>query len=184
MTKAMSSAALAIAALSLASCATPTPYRPATGYDRTGYAEQRIAANRYRVTFSGNSMTSREKVERYLLYRAAQLTVEQGYGWFTMADRATERHSSTYVDRPFGAGPYGWWGPSWRYRGAGFGWRRWDPLGGDPFWDRNVDIRTVNRYEADAEIVFGQGPRPAQDLRAFDASEVLQNLGPGIQMPS
>ena len=41
-------------------------------------------------------MTSRETVETYLLYRAAQLTVERGFDWFEMADRNTEKHSSTY----------------------------------------------------------------------------------------
>lgn len=114
-------------------CATPTPYRPAasTGADRTGYSDQRVEANRFRVTFTGNSMTSRETVEQYLLYRAAQPTTEQGYDWFTMADRQTERRSNTYVDQPFSSGLYGFWGAAWRYRGIG-GWRAWDPFWGDP----------------------------------------------------
>ena len=53
----------AIAGLTLAACATATPYQPA-GYNgqRGGYAEQRLENDRYRVTFSGNSLTSREQV--------------------------------------------------------------------------------------------------------------------------
>ena len=91
-------AALAIALASasvLASCATPTPYQPATGSGmyRTGYWDEQIENDRFRVTFAGNSLTSRETVERYLLYRAAQLTVEQGYDYFTLADRDTEKKS-------------------------------------------------------------------------------------------
>lgn len=166
-------------------CTTPTPYRPAptAGADRTGYSDQRIEANRFRVTFTGNSMTSRETVEHYLLYRAAQLTVEQGFDWFAMADRQTERRSNTYLDRPFVGGPYGFWGPSWRYRGAG-AWRTWDPFWGDPFWGSTIDVRTVDRYEATAEFVLGRGPKPVNDPRAFDARDVLRNLGPTIRQPS
>jgi len=180
-------AALAAVPLCLvvAGCTTPTPYQPLAPQSRAsgGYTDQRIEDNRYRVTFSGNTMTSRETVENYLLYRAAELTRAQGYDWFVMADRETERKTRTTVDQPFSTGPYGWWGPSWRYRGTGLGWRGWDPFWGDPFWDRQVDVRTVDRYEASAEIVMGRGPKLASDARAFDARQVLANLGPRVTAP-
>jgi hypothetical protein len=177
---------LALPLAALTACTTPTPYQPLTtsGAARGGYSDQRIEDNRYRVTFTGNSMTSRETVETYLLYRAAQLTVDRGYDWFVMADRDTERKSQTYVSQPFSSGPWGYWGPSWRYYGAGFGWRSWDPFWGDPFWDRQIDVRTVNRYEAMAEVVLGRGAKPADNARAFDARQVLSNLSARITLPS
>lgn len=173
-------------AVALAGCTTATPYQPLQGGRQAsgGYADEQIEANRFRVTFSGNSMTSRETVERYLLYRAAELTRQRGFDWFVMADRDTEKRSRTVVDRPFSAGAYGYWGPAWRYYGRGYGWRHWDPFWGDPFWDRTVDVRTIDRYEAMAEIVMGRGPKPADNLRAFSAAEVLANLGPNIIRPS
>src|SRR5512139_1039024 len=133
--------------LMVSACATPTAYQPLDPRDRAsgGYSEQRIESNRFRVVFRGNSMTSRETVETYLLYRAAELTLANGYDWFVMADRDTERHSNTYVDRPFGAGRWGYWGPRWSYYGHGFGWRSWDPYWGDPFWGDTLDVRTVER---------------------------------------
>jgi hypothetical protein len=169
---------LALAALGLlAACATPTPYQPAgSGPDKGGYTSRRIDANRYRVTFSGNSLTSRETVENYLLYRAAELTVQQGGDWFMLANRGTERRSQTYIDQPFGPGPYGYWGPTWRYRNARLGWRSWDPYGRGPFWDQTVDVRTIDRYEASAEILVRRGARPETNRRAFDAREVMSNL--------
>ena len=179
----LSGAALALA-LTLAGCETATPYQPLPhpGSRAGGYSDQQIEPNRFRVTFSGNSMTSRSTVENYLLYRAAQLTVERGFDWFEMADRSTEKHSNTYVtQQPFGPGPWGYWGPLWRYRGP-FGWRSWDPFWGDPFWDRDIDVHTINRYEAMAEIVTGRGHKPDRP-RAFDARAVLANLGPTIQPP-
>ena len=171
-------------ALALAGCTTATPYRPASAQagDRTGYSDYRIAADRYRVSFSGNSMTSRETVERYLLFRAAELTLERGFDTFVMVQRDTERKTRTYVDRPFHPGAYGYWGPYWAYRSPRLGWRTWDPWYGDPFWDRDIDVRTVDRYEAHAEILMARGPRRS-DPHAFDAREVVANLRSSITLP-
>jgi hypothetical protein len=181
-------AAVAAAALTLASCMTATPYQPAvgTGSYRTGYSDQQIEANRFQVSFAGNTLTSRETVERYLLYRAAELTVQRGFDHFIMVNRDTETKTNTYVDRSWGGagfGPWGGWRPYWRWYRPRFGWRSWDPFYDDPFWDRDVDVRTVNRYETMAEIVVGRGPKPANNVRAFDAREVLDRLGPTIQLP-
>ena len=172
------------ALLALMACETATPYQPQMHGNQVsgGYRDQQLEANRFRVTFNGNSMTSRDTVETYLLYRAAELTLQQGYDWFMMADRQTDRKSSTYIDRPFGPGPWGYWGPSWRYYGA-WGWRSWDPFWGDPFWDTTVDVHTVDRYEAMAEIVMFRGPKPAGEARAFDARDVASRLGPTIIAP-
>ena len=65
--------AVAATSLMLAGCMTETTYRPATGagFAREGYSDRQIEANRFQVTFSGNTMTSRDTVERYLLFRAS-----------------------------------------------------------------------------------------------------------------
>jgi hypothetical protein len=175
--------------IAVASCATPTPYQPAVGAGqyRTGYSDQQIEGDRYQVSFAGNSITSRETVERYLLYRAAELTLEKGYDNFILVSRDTETKSQTVIDRGlgpgWGGGPWGYWRPSWRWYRPRFGWRSWDPFFGDPFYDNDFDYRTINRYEATAEIVVGHGAKPTGNVRAFDAHEVVNRLGPTIQMP-
>ncbi len=133
----------ATAALALSACATATPYGPAGVDSRYGYADQRIDQNRFRVSFSGNSVTSREQVEMSLLLRAAEITLETGNDWFTTVNRDTERDVRYYANRdPFYYDRYSpFWGPSWRYRRAG-AWSRW----GDPFDDGM--IRQIDRYEA------------------------------------
>ena len=169
----------------LAGCTTATPYQPlGAGSSRAsgGFSDVRIAPNRFLVSFAGNSLTSRERVETYLLYRAAELTVEQGYDGFSIVERATDRNVETRVYRdPFGYGRYRWWRPSWRYRGFGYGWRGWDPWYGDPFWGDSVDVQTVQNFEANAEIVMFRGER--SDDKSFNAREVLANLGPSIEVP-
>ena len=175
------SAASLAAVLLLSACATPTPYQPRVRGAQVsgGYSDQRIEENRYRVTFVGNSLTSRERVENYLLYRAAELTKQAGYDGFTMVTRATDPHVRTSYS-PMGPG-WGYWGPSWRYRYGG-NWRYWDPWGPDPFWGDTVDVRTVTSYEATAEIVMFRGRRPS-DPSSFNAEDVLRHLAPTIQLP-
>jgi hypothetical protein len=183
-------ASLVLAGL-LAACTTATPYQPNIPGQAVsgGYSEQRIEPNRFRVNFAGNSLTSRETVEGYLLYRAAELTVEQGYDWFSIVDRNTEADRRTYIERdPFYSpwyGPaYGYWRPYWRYYGGGYGWRTWDPYWGSPFWSDSIDVRTVTKFEASAEIIMHHGAKPADDPRAFDARAVVANLGPRIVRPT
>jgi len=170
-------------ALALVACETATPYQPLTG-SKGGFTEQRIEPDHYMVTFAGNAYTSRQKVENYLLYRAAELTVANGFDGFTVVQNNTDRQAKTQIRdsglRPTGS-LYEGWNPYWRYYGGRYGWRTWDPRYGSPYWGDNFDVTTVERYEAMAEITMFRGPRT--DARSFDAHEVINRLRPSIQVP-
>jgi hypothetical protein len=172
--------------LALTSCATTTPYQPEVAGQRIhgGYSEQRLGEGRYRVTFDGNTLTSRERVEGYMLYRAAELTLRDGYDWFRIVARATDQDQRTYVEpnyRPWYG--YGYWRPYWRYYRPSHGWGWWYPYGPDPFWADHYDVRTVREFEAHAEIVMGRGALPAGNGYLFDARKVMADLGPSIERP-
>ncbi len=188
--------ALAASTTLVAACATETAYRPATGsgFYRTGYSDLRIEPNRYRVTFAGNTVTDRDVVERYLLFRSAELTLQNGYDYFVMADRDTDRQARTYSTPGFGGGGWGpgfgafgggLWGPRWGFYGRGFGYRAWDPFWGGPWggFGGGQDIRTVDRYEASAEIVMFKGTPDRGNVRAFNARAVTESIGPTIRLP-
>lgn len=164
-------------ALLLAACTTTTPYQPAEGPHGTGYADQQLAGNRYRVTFQGNSATQRETVENFLLLRAAEVTKNAGYEWFAFDQRDTEA-KTTYTST-FGGYPY--WGPFWH---GGFGWyhRSWlyDPW--DPYWMDNPIPRT--RYEAYAEIVMLTPAQAKADPHALNAADVIAHIGPKAIPPA
>jgi hypothetical protein len=171
----------AAAALLVAGCETATPYQPLGAHNSQasgGYSEQQIEGDRWRVSFAGNSLTARERVERYLLFRAAQLTTENGYDWFQTADRHTDQQTSYYGD----ADPYfaGWGGPYWGFYRRGFGWGYgyW----GDPFWGGPLDVQQVSQYTATVEIVMGHGPKPPNP-HAYDARAVIQHLQGTIKYP-
>ncbi|MEL7232052.1 MAG: hypothetical protein AAGJ85_06030 [Pseudomonadota bacterium] len=182
-------AALAGLAL-IGACATATPYQAAVDGQK-GFANQQIESDRWQVSFSGNSLTDRKTVETYLLYRAAELTNQQGFDHFHVVTRETETDRSV-VPTGFGYDPfYSGFACNYRFYGrrgrlssfrqsASFGYR--SRFGyNDPFWG-GYDYREIVRYDASAEIKMGHGPKP-DDAAFFSASEVLQNLSPTIVRP-
>jgi hypothetical protein len=183
-----SAAAISLCIGALTACTTATPYQPyRTGDIRTahgGYSEQRLAADRFLVRFHGNDLTSRERVEGYMLYRAAELTLQNGYDSFEIIERHTEHDVETRV-RPDPFYPswygstYGGWRPHWRYYYPDAGWSSWTPYG---YGYGSVDVQRVESFEAEAEIIMRRG---VSDLgrRVFDARRVIADLGPTIQRP-
>ena len=154
------------AALLLASCAEPTAYAPAAG--RYGYAEQQVENDRYRITFAGNSVTARDTVEIYLIYRAAELTRALGYDYFEVADKDTEKSTRFFVTENFS-------GDSGRFdRRFGYGFGAGFATGA---------ARPVVEYEGALNIVVRRGAKPADRASAYDARDVLRRLGPRIRRP-
>ena len=178
--------ALAAGLLLASGCATSTPYQPLSASSAVsgGYTDRRLGENRFSVTFAGNTLTSRERVETYLLFRAAELTVEQGYDWFVVVDHEMDHEIERQIVpdpnyRPWYDPAYGTWRPYWRYWDQG-GWRDWDPYHGERFWTRDIDVRTVERFEATAEIRLGRGPVPSGEDEALAAGEVIAQIRPLI----
>jgi len=203
---------MAASAAILAACATSTPYQPASkpgGFD--GFSQTMIENDRARVTFGGNSLTERDTVENYLLYRSAEIAVERGFDYFTLAERDTEQKTRLQASPGLNSGLYdpyfgysfyrprfgwsrgyafshfnGFYGPQRGFAGRrGFGHRGFgygSAFGYDPFFD-DFDVREITKYRATAEVRFGRGSKPSNKDNAFNAKEVLQNLGPTITFP-
>jgi len=159
----------------LAGCITPTPYRPAVG-PGPGYREQQIEDDRYRVTFRGNRVTPRETVETYLLYRAAELTLERGFDYFVVTERATATETSYDVSvfPVYGYYPHGHFG---------FGFHRFPYYAYGYPWAYNVHYRHDREFEAIAYIVLRRGEKPEGSEYAYDAREVKETLEPQIRLP-
>jgi hypothetical protein len=163
MSRPAAAALVGVLGLLLAACAgAPTPYQQAR--DGYGYGDQQIEENRYRVSFAGNSVTTRQTVEDYLLYRAAELTVQTGHDWFEVSDRNTVQEYSGYGGSPEMGVGYG--------GGSGFGVGLSFPVFGGG--------GGAGRYTAHMEIVAHDGERPQDNADAYDAFSVISRLQPKV----
>lgn len=165
-------AAFGALALLAAGCMTVAPYAPRRPGQTTGYTDRELAPGRWRITFTGNSITTRETVEDYLLLRAAEVTVAAGGTHFIFDTRDTRAQTRLYAD-PMFSGP-GFWG-------AGFGTWGFRPRWGYDAFGPPLMISQSTRYEAYAEIVILK-PGDNND-HAVDARAIIQHLGPEAAPP-
>lgn len=150
--------ALAAACVALLSaCETTGGVRPPP----VGASYQDIDAGRLRVTFRGSSRMSNPEVRDRALLRAAELTLERGYDWFTITDRYGELAPPTRPRFTVGLGT------------ASFGRRSAVGVGGSTsFGGEGTFVETL-------EVSLGRGPRPPGP-DAYDARGVADTIRPRL----
>lgn len=170
-------AAAAALSLALGACATTPLYAPQVSERSSGYAEQKLDNNQYRVTFTGRNSTSRARVEDGLMLRAAEVTQQAGYSHFIIATRETEQERtgprrttmgpSLFATYGFGygRGRYGWYDPFW----YNTGWYDYD--------------RYDDRFVATADIALLSASEARSNPEAVDAAEVIANLRDKVSPP-
>ena len=136
----------------------------------------------FKLVVTGHTFTSRGDIEKYLAYRAARVTIEQGGQWFTLNEDREKNETAVPapVRDPEGA-RYSfrmkYFRPVWRYKTkASPVWTRWSPFSGEPFI--SADPNSISDFEVSAEIVVHQGPMDDADPLAFEAwalSDLLVN---------
>jgi hypothetical protein len=122
-----------------------------------GYREQRLEQERFRVTFRANADLKGPQVEDMALRRAAELTTQNGYEWFTVVTRNTYLADGSYTPSGPTVGIGGFSGS----RGGGLGLGLGFNIGSDS-----------RQYESTLEILMGKGPKPT-DPDTYDARQVL-----------
>jgi hypothetical protein len=85
--------ALAAAGLLLAACATSYQSSSFTG----GFQDTQLAPDVFRVSFRGNSFTSRDRVQDFALLRAAELTLANGARYFGVMAETDQSRIDTHV---------------------------------------------------------------------------------------
>ena len=160
--------AVAVLSLSLAACAAqPTPYQPRI--EGTGYTEQQLDSQTWRVEFAGNTVTPRETVDNYLLYRAAEIMLFGGFDKFVVLEKEIERNV-TYQ----GYGAYRPYFGFSRHRHLGYGY--YGSYAPDRYYPRVS-------YAGYATIRVFKGGAVPGDTLVYDAQELVQQLGPRIRLP-
>ncbi len=157
-----------IVTFAILGCATPTPYQEATSFGM-GYKDQKLDGEKYRVSFKGNRITERETVETYLIFRAAEITLKEGFDYFTMIQWNTDRYSQVESISPVVYGYYGQNTQIFPYY-----------VYGSPPMVRGGTMENVE-YEAVAFINMAKVPPQDKKENYYKASEIIKNLNPKIQ---
>jgi hypothetical protein len=161
----LTSLAAILLLVGLAGCAKPTPYQAAAERSGYGYSEQEIGKNQYRIGFNGNGITPRETVDRYLRYRAAELTDEKGFDYFIVGKR------KEYID------PQGLAGRQSQISFA----RRQELLIGSGIRARFGE-EVVDQYGAEIDILMQKGEAPTS-ANVHNAADVLDRDRASIIKP-
>lgn len=141
----------------------------ATGYQAKGlsggFSEVRRTDFIYQVRFEGNGYTTPQRAEDLALLRAAELTLEKGFRFFTLLDESTrvDRTTSTTATQSSTQGRIDAFG---NYRA------RTSVTGGDSF--------DVNRPTARLLV----GMAPSNEVAGYiwmDARSVVADLGPKLR---
>lgn len=152
---------LAASSLALVACASLAPYGAQGGPGGQGYSEQRIESDRFRVTYNGVGAPG--PVADFALLRAAELTTQEGYDWFEVAQSWTDgRPGGAGGVRPsvsIGGGTSRYGGYSASGVGVGLG----------------LDLSGPQPTSTTLEIVMGRGDKPSRPS-AYDARDVQSAL--------
>ena len=136
----------------------------------------------FKLMVTGHTFTSRGDIEKYLAYRAARHTIEQGGEWFTFTEirekgETAEPAPARDLEGPRYSFRMKYFRPVWRYKTSGSqAWTRWSPFTGTPFI--SADPKTISDFEVSVEIVVRKGPMDDADPLAFEAgalSDLLVN---------
>jgi hypothetical protein len=145
----------AIMAISVSACQTANPYP-----DGPGFYETQVESNRYRITYVAPNGMPRQRAEDFLLLRAADTALQNGYDWFEVVGRAADidqRSGGPRVSVGTGTSSFG------GNTAIGLGLGTSFDLGGGP------------RSVLNMEIVLGSGAAPSA-ANIYDAQDVSQTI--------
>jgi hypothetical protein len=149
------------------------------GFRTGGYVDTRINGNTAIVYYDGTRYDSPQEVKRYLLFRCAQVTVENGYDYFVITSSSMSRYNihvhTKEIERPVTSNP-----------------RMFDQ------YYTTTELRAVSvdktrvpkkipcdpcapvppQHGASAVIKMFNGDAPENIPNAFDAQDVIGHLAP------
>jgi len=162
-----------LAALTLGACASSPQYVAADDASDFGHYSTKLADNRYRVVYNGNDRIDLNKTKDYALLRAAELTLQEGYSWFEVVDRATTT-TETKLDKPHAGVSYE---QSYEVQ------RNCGLLGCTetvrPRTSTGVHVDTrspESKHSYALEVLMGNGEMPEKGGNYYDASSVASSI--------
>jgi hypothetical protein len=156
------------------------PQAPAPGV----FSARKSGAAGLHLVVTGHAFTSRQALENYLAWRAAEQTMANKFQWFSLTERRA-KGDTVPVPKSDATGPrfsfrMEFFRPQWRYKPAGAtAWKSWSPFSGAAF----PDLKGAAAYELSADIVMHKGMVDDVSPLAFDASALSDYLINQVEAP-
>jgi hypothetical protein len=140
------------------------------------------------LVVTGHNFTSRGEIEKYLAFRAAELTLEQRGTWFTFSEIRGKGDTVPVPKRDPEGLRYSFrmanFLPVWRYKMGSAAWQSWSPFIGSAFFADGKDPKKITDFEVSADIVVHKAPMDDADPLAFEAGAVSDLLINQISPPT
>jgi hypothetical protein len=143
------------------------------------FTAQKKGATGYHLVVAGHKFSTRDDIEKYLAYRAAELTMEDKSSWFTFVEARTKGDTAAVPKRDPAGLRYSfrmeYWRPVWRYKTKDSPtWKSWSPFAGAAFI--SADPKSITDFEVSADIVLHKGQMDDANPLAFEAGAVSDLL--------
>ena len=154
------------------------------------FTTQKKGANGLHLVVTAHLFTSRSDIEKYLAYRAAELTLQQHGNWFAFTEARAKVRDTVAVPKRDPAGlrysfRMEYWRPVWRYKLAGDpAWKSWSPFSGAAFFADGKDPKSIATYEVSADITVRKGQMDDADPLGFEAGAVSDLLINQVSPPT
>jgi hypothetical protein len=157
----MRTAVLASLAVLLAGCSTPYGKYGALG----GYTDSRIDANTFSISVDNNGFTSQQTTSMHAMYRASELTVENGFDYFVIAS-GTSNPTSMAMAMP----------------SSSTSTTTLNAYGSTATTTQYAPVTVVPVVFPNSTLIIKsfKGTKPTDQANAYDAREVMKYLGPQI----
>ncbi len=151
------SSGFSVLLLSLLLWGCATSYR-SRGILGDGYSEENLGEDRWRVTYAVNFLTPLERIDTFLLFRCAELTVEKNFSYFlvvhgTEDDPLLKPMKPDLIDSP-----------SWASNAP-------QPPGANPPKKKRTEAVVIRIFKG----------KPANGPKVYDARELIQQLRPKVR---
>ncbi|MGL5326434.1 MAG: CC0125/CC1285 family lipoprotein [Aeromonas sp.] len=82
---------LLLLTLLLVGCATPYQSEKSFWNGQTGFSQTRLGPDKWQLEFVGNDLVDRETARKYVLKRAGELALAEGYSWLKVDELTINR---------------------------------------------------------------------------------------------
>jgi hypothetical protein len=139
-----------------------------------GYSEMPMDSTTYQVTYTGDQTTPADVVDRYALFRSAELTVAKGFNYFIVMDGSANANiTSTTI-------------PGMESHNTTIE-HHVDPQTGQMIpvavttTSQDYSTSTSTTHTVTKTIRMFKGERPGDNAHAFDAKSMISVMGPSVQ---